>query len=242
MDLIKDLISIVSSYPVKEVLVGIFQTLVWSKNCGLSSTLKQERCPHVGVRESGSLINKNVKELSQYLLSDNLLEASIGMAAINSALHIEREKLETLNAKDLILEKGTGKIVGVVGYFPFLGKIKHKFNELYIFEKFPGEGDLKEEEIQEFLPRADVVAITGTSISNHTFENILKYTKRESYIIVLGPSTPVSPLLFEYGVDAISGILVQDIPFIISQVKEPTPFRYLKGVDYVTLVREDYFA
>jgi len=242
MKILDDLAKSISSYPVKEVFAGIFDTLVWSKNLGLASTIQEKETPHQGIREAGNLNNKSVKELGQYVFSENWLEASLGMAAINSALPIEQEKLRTINAQEIIMKKGREKVVGIIGHFPFLEKIEQEFKKMYIFEKYPKKNDLREEDIPKYLPEANVVAITSTSLTNHTFENIIKFVNKGSYVIMLGPTTPVSSILFDYGVDAISGLFVrkENINFVIAQVKEATPYRYIKGKEYVTILKEDY--
>ncbi len=238
MGISEDLLERISSYPLREIVIGAFNTLVWSRTCGLASTLREPQRPHQGVRESGTLLSKDVTDLARYILSENLLEASVGMAALNSALPDETENAVPLNAKSLIVERGRDKVVCVIGHFPFLDELRSRFHSLHIFEKVPHEGDLLEQDIPQYLPNADVVAITGTSIPNHTFDGIMKYVVPECYVIVLGPTTPLSSILFDYGVDAVSGTRVLDIPYVLSQVKEATPFRYLKGVEHLTLLRE----
>ncbi|MCK4359631.1 MAG: hypothetical protein KAW92_13015 [Candidatus Cloacimonetes bacterium] len=242
MKILEDLVASIQQYPVKEVFVGIFDTLVWSKNLGLASTIQEKETPHQGIKEAGSLITKSAKELAQYVFSKNWLEASLGMAAINSALPIEHEKLKTLNAQEIILQKGREKVIGIIGHFPFLEEIEQKFKKMYIFEKHPKKNDLREEDIPKFLPIADLVAITSTSLTNHTFENIVKCIKKDSYVIMLGPTTPVTPILFDYAIDAVSGVFIKDknVPRVIAQVKEATPYRNIKGKEYVTILKEDY--
>ena len=114
----------------------------------------------------------------------------------------------------------------------------HEFEKLWVFEKEPNGTDLPEHDIPKFLPEADVVAITGTSITNHTFLKLMEYTNSESYVIVLGPTTPLSPILFNYGVDAVSGIIVKDRTLVKSQVSFARPFRVMSGFDYVTMTKE----
>ncbi|MFO8011204.1 MAG: DUF364 domain-containing protein [Dehalococcoidia bacterium] len=43
------------------------------------------------------------------------------------------------------------------------------------------------------MPRADVVAITSTSLINHTFEDLIQLCDANALVIMLGPSTPLSP-------------------------------------------------
>ena len=240
MRILKELYNSISAYPVKEVFAGVFDILVWSENLGIATTVMEEQLPHAWIRNSKSLLTKNTKELAEYIFSENWLEASLGMAAINSALPIQ-PKTRIINAKEIILKKGKGKNVGIIGHFPFIEKFKNLFNELYVFEKNPRNEDLSEKDIPDYLPQADVVAISSTTLTNHTFENIMQNIRKDSFVILLGPTSPVSPILFDFGIDAVSGVYFDEVKSIITQVKEATPYRFIKGKKYVTLFREDYF-
>ena len=111
MKILEDLISNIHSHPVEEVCIGAFSTFVVSKNCGLSTTQREERCMRQGVRNAGNLIEKDIKIIAGYALSDSLLEASVGIAAINSTLPVSRENQQVLNARDLIMDKGKVMVV-----------------------------------------------------------------------------------------------------------------------------------
>ncbi|NQV18605.1 MAG: hypothetical protein HQ534_08695 [Armatimonadetes bacterium] len=242
MRILKELFSSIPAYPVKEVFAGVFDILVWSQNLGIATTVMEEQLPHAGIRNSKNLLTKNTRELAEYVFSENWLEASLGMAAINSALPI-RTKARIINAQEIILQKGREKKVGIIGHFPFVEKFKNQFEELFVFEKNPRNKDLCEKEIPNFLPQADVIAISSTTLTNHTFENIMQNIKKDSFVILLGPTSPVSPILFDFGIDAVSGVYFDDNEkSILTQVKEATPYRFIKGKKYVTIFREDYIG
>jgi len=240
MTLLNRLISDIEEVAVEEVTVGVHSVLVKTKNaCGIASTIKY--CGHdVNVDKAGNLEVLNLKELAAYSLSDNLLEASIGMAAINCGLSRKIGKYRTINAKEIILKMGKNKIVGIIGHFPFLEGQRDQYKDCFIFEKFPHEGDLRELDIPTYLPKVDIAAITGTAITNHTFAGIKECLPKNSYNIILGPSTPLSPILFEYGMDMVSGTLVVDYECAKKYVLQATPTRYLQGVEMISIFREDY--
>lgn len=240
MNLLQRLISDIEEITVEEVVVGVHSVLVKTRDmCGIASTIKY--CGHsVNVEKAGQLEDLNLRELSKYALSENLMEASIGMAAINCGLSHKIEKYWQINAKDIILDKGRNKILGIVGHFPFLEKQRDEYKKCYIFEKFPQEGDMKESDMPTYLPKVDVAAITGTSITNHTFDGILKDLPKKSYNVILGPSTPLSPILFEYGMDMVSGTLVTDYELAKKYVLQATPTRHLKGIEMISIFKEDY--
>jgi uncharacterized protein len=64
-------------------------------------------------------------------------------------------------------------------------------------------------EAERVLPECDIVGITGTSFINHTLEGLLSLCKK-AYIVMIGPTTPLSPVLFDHGIDVICGTEVID--------------------------------
>ena len=116
-----------NDFQVRSVHTCVFWTAVVSKHCGLSSTFRDEGPSHDrGVRDVGNLTRKTALELAEYAKSNSLLEASIGMATINSLIDINESKCIEKNAFEIILEKGEGKNVAIVGHFPWIPKLRAK--------------------------------------------------------------------------------------------------------------------
>jgi len=186
----------------------------------------------------GHLTEKKAFDLALYSRSEHLLEASIGMAALNSLINIDESKCVEANAYEILLEKGKGKNVAVVGHFPFLSVLRGSVKNLWVIEKRPLEGDLPEEAAEEILPRCDVVGITGTSFINHTLEDLLTQCKG-SFVALIGPTTPLSPVLFNYGIDGISGSKVVDPQQVIRFISQGATFKELHrhGVKLLTMMR-----
>jgi len=230
---------------VREVQIGAFWTAVVLKDgsCGLASALRDSDHHHHGqnpVREAGHLHERNARELANLARSDSLLEASIGLAAINALLDVDEDACVELNAEQVILDHGTGKDVVVVGHFPFIPRVREAARQLWVLEKRPSEGDIPAQAAPEVIPQADVVAITGTSLINHTFEELVRLCRREAFVLVLGPTTPLSPVLFDYGADVISGTLVTDPGIVLRYVSQGASFRQVKrgkGVKLLTLAK-----
>jgi uncharacterized protein (DUF4213/DUF364 family) len=224
-----------NDFQVKSVHTCVFWTAVVSKHCGLSSTFREEGVPHErGVRDVGNLTRKTALELAEYARSKNLLEASIGMATINSLIDIEESKCIEKNAFEIILEKGRGKNVTIVGHFPWISKLREKVKNLWVLEKRLREGDLPAMEADRILPQCEVVGITGTSFINHTLEGLLSLCKG-AYVLLIGPTSPLSPLLFDYGIDAICGSKIIDSDQLIRSISEGATFKEVTGVRLLTL-------
>lgn len=224
---------------VHEVHACAFWTVVVSRNCGMASTFREEHPYHGTVRGVGSLTSKSALELAEYARSDNLLEASIGMAAINSLVDIDEAKYAEENALDILLSEGTGKNIAIVGHFPWVPRLKNVAKNLWVIEQSPGEGDLPAEAADEILPEANVVGITGTSFINHTIEKLLDMS-RNSFVVLIGPTSPLSPVLFDYGVDVISGVKVVEPEKTIRSISEGAIFTQVEGVKLLTMSRRRY--
>ena len=239
MKILDDLISSLkgNDFPVKSVHTCVFWTAVISRHCGLSSTFRDEGPSHEkGVRDVGRLTQKTALSLAEYARSNSLLEASIGMATINSLIDIDESKCIEKNAFEILLEKGEGKNVAVVGHFPWIPKLREKIKNFWVLEQRLREGDLPAEEAERILPQCDVVGITGTSFINHTLEGLLSLC-RKAYIVMIGPTTPLSPILFDHGIDAICGAKVIDADKVIRSISEGATFKEVTGVKLLTLTK-----
>jgi uncharacterized protein (DUF4213/DUF364 family) len=176
----------------------------------------------------------NIKELAQLAISGRGMEISIGMATINSAL--PEGDYEELNAEELIAEKAAGKTAAIIGHFPFTDRIREITSKLWVFELNPKDAsDLPLEKEPELLSQADVVAISAMTLLNHTFDGVMSYCKKSAYKILLGPSTPLSKIVFEYGIDAVAGTRVSDIPLLLTHLSEGVNFKSLPGKMLVTM-------
>jgi len=240
MKIIDDLISTLNfDAPVKDIRQGVFHTGVLTRYCGLAATLPRDALKQEGplVKEPGFLLDKTPRDLAQMVYSDSLLEAAIGMATINSLLEVDLHSCAELNAAEVILLKGEGKRVAIVGHFPFLPRVREKAKALWVLEKNPREGDFNETEADRFIPQADVVALTGTSLTNHTLPHLLKLCNPGAFVIMLGDTVPLSPVLFDYGVHALSGTRVIDADLALKCVSQGANFRQIKGTKKLTMVK-----
>ena len=240
MKILDDLISTLNlSASVKDIRQGIFHTGVLTRYCGLAATLPRDalRQEPPMVKEPGFLLDKRPRELAQLAFSQCILEAAIGMATINSLLEMDETSCIELNASELIMEKGEGKRIAIVGHFPFVLRVREYSKEVWVIEKNPKEGDFGEAEADNLIPQADVVAITGTTLTNHTLDHLLELCNSRAYVIVLGDSAPLSPILFDYGVDAVSGTKVVDPILVLRCVSEGANFRQIKGVSRLTMMK-----
>ena len=238
-DLIRSLDTVATP---KDIRVGAYWTLVVMERdgklqAGLSSTLHNDSHPHKHppMRAAGSLLERSASELVDLGRSESLLEASVGMAAINALLEVDEGGCTEVNASDIIIREGTGRRVAIVGHFPFIAEVREAVDKLWILELRPQAGDLPAGSAAEVIPQADVVAITGTALINHTLGGLVSLCRPDAYVIVLGGSTPLSPVLFPYGVNAVAGTKVVSIPVVLRAVSQGATFRQILGKRLLTM-------
>jgi uncharacterized protein (DUF4213/DUF364 family) len=238
--------SVQDDAPVKQLLVGSFWTAVVldtdPPRCGLASTLRAETGgPWPPVRDAGRLKRRSGRELAELLRSSRIIEASIGLAALNALLEVDERPLTEANAGEIVVERGTGRRVAIVGHFPFIERVREAAEECWVLELRPASGDLPASQATSVLPQADVVALTGSSLLNHTFDDLIGLCRLDAYVLLLGPSTPFSPLLFHRGVDALSGTRIIDPEQVLLSVGQGATFRQIKrsgGLRLLTWTRD----
>lgn len=222
----------------RSVLVGAHWTVVCSRHCGLASTITGDQ-PHGRgkVRGVGRLHEMNALELAAYARSENPLEASIGVAALNSLLEVDESRAVEVNAREVLTERGRGKKVAVVGSFPFASALREVVDRLWVIEQHPAGDEYPAEAAPDLIPRADVVAITGSALINHTLEGLLALCPRDALVMVLGPSTPLSPVLFAHGATLLSGARVIDEAAVMCTAGQGATFQQIEGARLLTFAR-----
>ena len=225
--------------PVRDVVAGVRWTAVTSRGCGLAASLGfgSDGVIHT-LPDAGQLHRKSVQELAQGMHATNLLEASIGLAAYASTLDIPAGNIIELNAFDLLAHIGGGKKVVMVGHFPQAEWLSQHVGSLSVLEKRPRPGDYPAEAAPDLIPAADIVAITGMTILNHTMDDLLALCSPQAQVIVLGPSTPLSPVLFDLGVDFISGTLVTDEKEVLLTIMQGGSALQARGMRKLTLCKQ----
>ena len=165
------------------------------------------------------LDNATLKETAALAKSWNFRVATIGMAAINAyyntmdnarALGHQDDKDEQgKNAFDYMVDSLAGKKVAMIGHFPNIERLTEGKADLKILERVPSGGDYPDSACEYILPESDAVIITGSAFTNKTMPRLLELSKN-AMTCVVGPTTPVSSILFKYGVDLISGFCSLD--------------------------------
>jgi uncharacterized protein (DUF4213/DUF364 family) len=165
------------------------------------------------------------------------MERSLGMAAVNAGISESGLSYVDADSVDLLARKSAGKRLAVVGHFAFVERLEKSAKSVSVLELKPKDGDIPADRAGQVIPKADVVAITGSAFSNRTAEGLLELS-REKWVMVVGPTTPLSPVLFDYGADAIAGSKVDDLELSFTEAGQGAIFRQLTGIKKVLALKD----
>jgi uncharacterized protein len=218
---------------VKGAWIGLTWTAIESRFIGLSHTYKTSEI--IDIENAGELTSCTISNLTKRILSWKPLEASIGVAAINSLIEPHGEKG---NIKDFIREKSRGKIVTFIGRFPFYEEISPIVKKSYLLEINATGNELPTFACEEILPKSDVNVITGTSLINHSLQRLLELGQN-GINIVLGPTTPLSPILFDFGADVLAGVRVINKQELVKSITQGVrKSKLINGLEPVCLYKK----
>lgn len=233
-DLYDELIEVVpSDLRVKDYMIGLHWTVVTSdQGIGVAKTV---RGGLVG-SELRNIQGMSLKQLAFSIKSWNMLDASLGLAAINSILNTSEKVMEIteplvgsdtgddgepIKDTDAFTHEAlevNGKKVTCVGHLPRIEALRDVCH-LTILDRNPQPGDYPDSACEYILPEQDIVYITGTAFINKTMPRLLELS-RQAKVVLLGPSVPLSQILFRYGVDLIAGMTIADPKLLWSAVQE----------------------
>ncbi|GAB6909356.1 DUF364 domain-containing protein [Desulfosarcina cetonica] len=225
--LIEDLIDAgaKNSATVKDARVGISWTAVHGKYCGLAKTYGVPVKHGNYTRNMGHLNRLTTLELAEYAHSWNLVEASLGCAAISSMIAPPANSTD-INAQTMIMEKGAGANVVIVGAFPFTNRLMGIAKqacvlELDPFQLDPRQGILPDSAAEYVIPDCDLLIMTGSTLINKSMERLLALARSShAYTIILGPSTIMSEVLFDYGAHMLAGAFVTHPEAVIGKLTQ----------------------
>lgn len=207
-----------SNLTVEKVITGAHKTLVKSQlGLGISNTILLDAKPFSC---HNSLIGQPVKNVAGLVKSWNLLEASIGIAALNSYFNTPEvaeangffsdssPASDQRKADPFILYQNLvkHKKVATIGHTKYLHTLLKGSCELTLIgeEKL---GFYPSTAAEFLLPNQDFLFLSATAFLYKSIERLLHLAKKAT-IILYGSALPMSPSLFHFGVYDLSGFVI----------------------------------
>jgi len=158
-------------------------------------------------------LGRPLRDVAAELKSWDFNRAAVGLAAINSVHNrLDGPRLAASftnegDAFETFIAGVQGRKVAVIGRFPYLEKLAPRTQSLIVLERNPGPDDLPDTAAEFVLPEQDQVFITSTAFINKSLPRLLELCS-SARVCLVGPSTPLAPLLFDFGLFAMSGLMV----------------------------------
>ncbi len=209
---------------VEEVIAGYYWVFVRNSNfsAGISASGREFLRPFTDTK---CMLGQPLKAVAGRIKSWNLVEASIGLAAINSyynspevasksGVHLKSDSFEDDRMNDPYIAYQNivkGKNVAAVGHASYMGALMSNVCELKIFgdEK---KGSYPMEATEYLLPEQDIVFLPCIGVATKQISRWLEISKN-SKVIICGPSVPMAPILFDFGVYDLSGYIIHENEF-----------------------------
>ncbi len=203
-EIYKDLVADVPNTKIEAITIGHNWTYTQTqKSSGLARTPSRDTQGGRTVKDAGTLHQKTLRQLAEYLFSDDDLERSIGISAVNAYYnsiakgHTEEHYWGFRPFRECVGSKVT------IGHFPPATKI---LPDVKVIEREPKEGHYTTEEGEDLIPNADHLIITAQTLMNGSLPRIL-FLAQGANIMLLGPTTPLAPIWKKYGVRFACGII-----------------------------------
>jgi len=192
---------------VRQVVVGLNWTLVVAETgCGLAHTPPRGAPGCRALDGAGTLTRRRLDELAGMVADTNPTAAAIGLAAINAAQQ-PGPALGTGNGLDLFADIADRTVVA--GRFP---GIAARLPGCKVVERSLGPGEFAEDEAEPLLDSAAALVVTASALLNGGVGRYLALARSRPWIrtALVGPGTPLSPLLFAAGLSVLAGVQVTD--------------------------------
>jgi hypothetical protein len=216
---------------VRDCLAGLHWFAVRSDGMGLAMTPREGAA---SLPRAGEIAGMRTRDLAAWVKSWNFHEAALGLAAINSALNSSVSSVGFTSGQrpdedvfTYLLDEFRGRKVAVVGHFRNLQRVE-AVCDLSILERLPQPGDFPDPACEWILPERDFVVITATTLINKTLPRLLELS-RNARVVLAGPSTPLTSRLFEFGIDMLGGLLVEDESRVWTVIQEGGQHQIFRG-------------
>lgn len=207
----------------ERVIVGLNWTLVVGpQGSGLSHTPKRGTNGCHALPDPGRYAGRDLSELAALRHSENIFECTIAIAAMNAFHNRRNTSGSAMNGLDLVDSNGTKTVV--IGRFPGLQK---RLPGAAVIEREPGPDDYPETAAETLLPKCEHLVITASTLLDEALPHLLALAP-QAFTVLVGPGTPLAPALLQFGIDALSGLTVDDTDATVRVVAEGGAVRALK--------------
>jgi uncharacterized protein (DUF4213/DUF364 family) len=203
---------------------------------GLASTLGS--APDTETRRLlDELPGQSLAQAAELLKAADGFSVGLGAAALNAGIS-PPENQPDLDASLIMAEKGRDGETVLVGDFPFTQWLRQQVKTLYLFELRDVPGRVAPDQWDTILKRCDVLGLTGTTLLTRAMANYLDKAP-QAYTVIIGPTTPMTPVMFTWGADVLAGAHIVDPEPVFAGIRKGLSYREFKdpGVQFAAWTR-----
>ena len=197
---------------IKEIYTFTHTVMVKSKRLGISSQWagfpgEINNCQKYACYDH--FIGKKVSDTFLELINGSPREVSIAMATLNSVIPIP-DNIKAGNVFDELYPIVKNEKTVFIGHFPRAEKWKREGLDISIVELVPRPGDIHWNKADKVLEESSIVFITGITLLNKTFMDVIKKTPNAIYRVLMGPTVAVLKEFLDFGIDFVGGTYIEN--------------------------------
>jgi uncharacterized protein len=150
------------------------------------------------------LARQSLRELAALAFSWDPVETALGIAAINA--YYNRADGEAAVGNGVRVFRSVSGRVVVIGAFPGVDDI---LPNCAVIETSPRPGEYPTVAMDTLLPGCGAAVINSSALINRNLPRILRLAQGRRAALI-GPSTPLTPRLHDYGIEVLGGLSVTD--------------------------------
>lgn len=224
--------AIITDIAVGAHFIGVRADDNGSDRTGLASSLGA--VPTAGERQMvAEMIGKPIHTVAEWLKEPGAFSITLGTAALNAGINAPRNQPD-IEASRIMAAKGKDEVTVLVGEFPFTDWLRRQVKTLYLLELKEVPGRTPPEQWDDILAQCGVLGLTGTTLVTRAMATYLEKAPY-AFTIIIGPTTPLSPVLFSYGADVLAGCEVVTPEAVFAGIRDGLSFRELKplGIEFI---------
>jgi uncharacterized protein len=226
---------------IEKVVIGIYFTAVKLSSgfAGMAKTETDRHCCNsykhkrqFGDFSPGKINGQKILDLFEHAENTDILN-NVRLAVLNavSSEILSHSKYKVIEDKDPIdlIDLSQKKNICIVGAFQsYINRIAATSNRLFVLEL--NENAFEESQKQFYVPaekyaetfsQSDIIIITGATLANQTFDDLLAKIPDHAQTILVGPSSSFVPdILFKHNVNIIGSTKILDAEQMFTLISE----------------------
>lgn len=199
--------SIPKGIKVDRLLVTFNWTMVRAGGlCGIARSPDRGTEGARTIRPDTGFAGYELHDLAVFLCETDPLARSVGLAAVNAWWNrVDADYAEITEKGGFAAIDPPGDGVVIVGGFRAAQK---RLPHAKVVEREPKPGDIPADQAAPALQSAQILAITAQTLMNGSLVPLLNTAGSGPRKVLIGPSAPFCPLLFDHGIDEISAVTI----------------------------------